>query len=142
LKILEGHSTLLNIEIWWSLITYEIIYKRKELLTLRDHTWIHQVFWWGLCCSSFYFCVLCFCVLIVFAVCIVCLRAIIICKSKDRQHNGQKKKDKRTNYNLPNTAQKTKDRVTRTSITRHLLKRVFQFDTRSISKKNKNTVHY
>jgi hypothetical protein len=31
---------------------------------------------------------------------------------KDRQHNGQKKKDKRTNNNLQNIAHKTKDRVT------------------------------
>jgi len=35
--------------------------------------------------------------------------AIRIRKSKkDRQHNSQKKKDKRTNNNLHNTAQKTK----------------------------------
>ena len=33
---------------------------------------------------------------------------------KDRQKNGQKKKDKRTNNDLQNTTQKTKDRVTRT----------------------------
>jgi hypothetical protein len=33
---------------------------------------------------------------------------------KDRQHNGQKKKDKRKNNDLQNTTQKTKDRVTRT----------------------------
>ena len=37
---------------------------------------------------------------------------IRICKSKDRQHNGQKKKNKRTNNDLQNTTQKTKDRVT------------------------------
>ena len=30
-------------------------------------------------------------------------------KSKDRQYNGQKKKDKRTNNDLQNTTQKTKD---------------------------------
>ena len=30
-------------------------------------------------------------------------------KSKDRQHNGQKKEDKRTNNDLQNTTQKTKD---------------------------------
>jgi len=35
---------------------------------------------------------------------------------KDRQHNGQKKKDKRTNNCLQNTTQKTKDRETRTSL--------------------------
>ena len=29
----------------------------------------------------------------------------------DRQHNDQKKKDKRTNNDLQNTTQKTKDRV-------------------------------
>jgi hypothetical protein len=35
---------------------------------------------------------------------------IIICKStKDRQHNGQQKKTKRTNKDLQNTTQKTKD---------------------------------
>ena len=37
---------------------------------------------------------------------------IRIYKSKDRQHKGQKRKDKRTNNNLQNTAQKTKDRAT------------------------------
>ena len=31
---------------------------------------------------------------------------------KNRQHNGQKKKDKRTNNDLQNTSQKTKDRAT------------------------------
>jgi len=37
-------------------------------------------------------------------------------QKRDRQYNGQKKKkDKRTNINLQNTAQKTKDRTTRTS---------------------------
>ena len=41
---------------------------------------------------------------------------IRIPKSKDRQHNGQIKKDKRTNNDLQNTTQKTKDRVTRTSL--------------------------
>jgi hypothetical protein len=37
-------------------------------------------------------------------------------KSKDRQHNGQIKKDKRTNNYLQNTTQKTKDRATRTPL--------------------------
>ena len=32
---------------------------------------------------------------------------------KDRQHNGQKKRDKRTNNDLQNITQKTKDRTTR-----------------------------
>ena len=41
---------------------------------------------------------------------------IRIRKSKDRQHNGQKKKDKRTNNDLHNITHKTKDRVTRTPI--------------------------
>ena len=40
--------------------------------------------------------------------------AIRINKSKDRQHNGQKKKDNRKYKNLQNTTQKTKDRATRT----------------------------
>ena len=31
---------------------------------------------------------------------------------KDRQHNGQKKKDKRTNNDLQNIAQKINDRAT------------------------------
>ena len=31
---------------------------------------------------------------------------------KDRQHNGQKKKHRRSNNSLQNTTQKTKDRVT------------------------------
>jgi len=33
-----------------------------------------------------------------------------------RQHNGQKKQDKRTNNGLPNITHKTKDRVTRTPL--------------------------
>ena len=33
---------------------------------------------------------------------------------KNRQHNDQKKKDKRTNNDLQMIAQKTKDRITRT----------------------------
>jgi hypothetical protein len=42
---------------------------------------------------------------------------IRISKSKkDREHNGQKKKDKRTNNDLQNIAHKTKDRVTRTTL--------------------------
>jgi hypothetical protein len=40
---------------------------------------------------------------------------IRIRKSKDRQNNGQRKKDKRTNNDLQNT-DKTKDRVTRTPL--------------------------
>jgi hypothetical protein len=35
---------------------------------------------------------------------------------KDRQHNDQKKKDKRTNNDLQNTTHTTKDRVTRTQL--------------------------
>jgi hypothetical protein len=35
---------------------------------------------------------------------------------KDRQDNGQKKKEKKTNNDLQNTTQKTKNRVTRTPI--------------------------
>ena len=38
---------------------------------------------------------------------------IRICKLKDRQHNGQRKKNKMTN-NLQNTTKKTKDRATQT----------------------------
>jgi hypothetical protein len=39
------------------------------------------------------------------------------CKSKkDRQHNGRKKTDKRTNNDLQNITHKTKDRVTRTPL--------------------------
>jgi hypothetical protein len=41
-------------------------------------------------------------------------KIIRIRKSKERQHNDQKKKDKRTNNDLLNTTNKTKDRVTRT----------------------------
>ena len=37
-------------------------------------------------------------------------------KSKDRQHNGQKKRDKEINNDLQNTIQKTKDRAVRTSL--------------------------
>jgi hypothetical protein len=39
---------------------------------------------------------------------------IRIRKSKDRKHNGQKKKDKRTTNDLQNITQWTKDWVTRT----------------------------
>ena len=35
---------------------------------------------------------------------------------KDRQHNGQTKKDKRINNDLQNITHKTKDRVTRTPL--------------------------
>ena len=35
---------------------------------------------------------------------------------KDRQYNDQNKKDKRTNNDLQNTTQKTKDRATRTKL--------------------------
>ena len=41
---------------------------------------------------------------------------IRIRKSKDRQHNGQTKKDLRTNNDLQNITHKTKDQVTRTPI--------------------------
>ena len=41
---------------------------------------------------------------------------IRICKSKDRQYNGQKKKDKRKNNDVQNTTQKTKDRATQTPL--------------------------
>ena len=41
---------------------------------------------------------------------------IRIHKLKDRQHNRQTKKDKRTNHDLQNIKQKTKDRVRRTSL--------------------------
>ena len=42
---------------------------------------------------------------------------ITVRKSKMvRQHNGQKKKDKRTNNDLQHTAQKTKDRATQTPL--------------------------
>ena len=44
-------------------------------------------------------------------------RVIRIRKSKkNRQHNGQKKRYKRTNNDLQNITLKTKDRVTRTPI--------------------------
>jgi hypothetical protein len=33
-------------------------------------------------------------------------------KSKDRKHNGQKKKDTWTNVDIPSITQKTKDRTT------------------------------
>ena len=42
---------------------------------------------------------------------------ITICKSKkNRQHNGQKDKARRTNKDLQNITHKTKDRVTRTQL--------------------------
>ena len=41
---------------------------------------------------------------------------IRIRNSKARQHNGQKKKYKRTNNDLQNTTHKTKDRVQRTQL--------------------------
>ena len=39
---------------------------------------------------------------------------ITIRKPKDRQHNDQTKTDKRTNHDLQNTTEKTKDGTTRT----------------------------
>ena len=48
---------------------------------------------------------------------------IRICKSKKyRQHNGQTKKDKRTNNDLQNMKQKTKDRVTRTPLKNRVIR--------------------
>jgi hypothetical protein len=45
------------------------------------------------------------------------IEVIEIRKSKkDRQHNGQRKNDKRSNNDLQNATQKTKDRVTRTPL--------------------------
>ena len=41
---------------------------------------------------------------------------IIIRKSKDRQHHGQKKKDKRTSNELQNDIPKTKDLATQTQL--------------------------
>ena len=41
---------------------------------------------------------------------------IRIRKSKDREHNRQTKRDRRTNNDLQNTTHKTKDRVTRTPL--------------------------
>ena len=41
---------------------------------------------------------------------------IKICNLKDRQFNGQKKNDKRTNHNLQRTTKKTKDQATRTQL--------------------------
>ena len=41
------------------------------------------------------------------------------CNSTDRQHNGQKKKDKRTNSDVENITQKTKNRATRNHKTKH-----------------------
>ena len=46
---------------------------------------------------------------------------------KDRQYNGQKKKDKKTNNDLQNTTQKTKDRETRTPLS-HRLKKERQYN--------------
>jgi len=37
-------------------------------------------------------------------------------RKKGRQRNGQKKKDKRTNDDLQNTTQETKDRATQTPL--------------------------
>ena len=48
---------------------------------------------------------------------IPCLKVSRIRKSKkDRQHNDQNKKDKRTNNDLQSTTQETKDRTTRTPL--------------------------
>ena len=38
------------------------------------------------------------------------------CKLKDKQHNGQYKKEKSTNNDLQSIIQKTKDRATRTTL--------------------------
>jgi len=46
---------------------------------------------------------------------------IIIRKSKDRQHNAQKKKDTMANNDLRNITQKTKDRATRTTLERQII---------------------
>ena len=41
---------------------------------------------------------------------------IIRKSTKDRQHNGQKKKDNRANNDLQNITQKTKDQATRSPL--------------------------
>ena len=47
---------------------------------------------------------------------------------KNRQHNGQKKKDKRKNNDIQNITHKTKDRLTRTPLnTEGALRKVKQF---------------
>jgi len=44
-------------------------------------------------------------------------KRVIRCrKSKNRQHNGQKKKDRTTNNDLQNITQKTKDRAKRITL--------------------------
>ena len=53
-------------------------------------------------------------------------------KSKDK-HNGQEKKDKRTNSDLQNIAHKTKDRVTRTGGELDYPGRVASFSSNSVT---------
>jgi hypothetical protein len=43
-------------------------------------------------------------------------KGVIRMSKKDRQHNGQKKRDKSTHNDLQNNTHKTKDRVTRTPL--------------------------
>jgi len=42
---------------------------------------------------------------------------------KNRQYNGQKKKDKGTNNDVQNTTQKTKDQATWTQLKTHVLRK-------------------
>ena len=68
--------------------------------------------------------------------------AIRICKlKKDRQNNGQKKKDKRTKNDLQNITHYTKDRVTRIPLKPRCSGRMDSScatsDTRANTKKNK-----
>ena len=50
---LLAYSGVQCILIIW--VTWQVSYKRQELLTLREHPSSPPVFWWDLCCSFFSF---------------------------------------------------------------------------------------
>jgi hypothetical protein len=79
-------------------------YKKQELFILQEHlnsSPVLSVFFWGLEQEE-----------------LEDTRGVIRIREskKDRHHNGQKKKDKRTNNDLQNTTHKTNVRLTRTAL--------------------------
>ena len=54
------------IYIW---VTLRVLYKEQELPTLREQMSSSPVFFWGLCCSSFSFCVVILCVFTFWVLC-------------------------------------------------------------------------
>ena len=75
--------------------------------------------WIVSCFITYFIFIICVCLLVIWSnLFFMCSYLFFgICKSKnDRKHYGQKEKNKRTNNDLQNTSQKTKDQATRTPL--------------------------